>query len=166
MSVAATPLRMLPGMNLPRFAGPVAAFLLAASAATAMSSAFAAGQTVTLHSAGKAVRIVAGEAATLPPDFPADIALPPSLALLQVESTADTTAVEGTAPGDIEAMAADLRARMQAEGWRAAGVARPAEGKAMAWEKDARAVTAWLRPGDAGMDAGSVRVQVKLLPRR
>ena len=157
---------MLPGMDLPRLAGRIAAGLLAATAATAMPFAFAAGQTVTLHTAGKAVRIVAGEAAALPADFPADIALPPSLALLQVERTTDTTAVEGTVPGDIEAVAADLRARMQGEGWRAAGVAGPPEGKAMAWEKDTRAVTAWLRPADAGMDAGSVRVQVKLLPRR
>jgi len=38
-------------------------------------------------------------------------------------------------------------------------VRRPPSGRAQAWEKDGRAVVAWLTPAEAG-----VRMQLELLP--
>lgn len=118
-------------------------------------------QTVTLRAAGKDVRIVAGDAAALPADFPPDVALPQPHVLVQVERAGTTTTVEADTPGDVPAVAAQLRARMQADGWTAARVAQPPSGLALAWEKDARAVVAWLKPAAVG-----VRLQLQLLPKR
>jgi hypothetical protein len=121
----------------------------------------ASGQTVTLHSAGRNVRIVAGDAAVLPADFPADVALPEPHTLVQVERSGALTTVLADTPGDVASVGAQWSARMEAAGWRAAGVQQPASGHAMAWEKDSRAAIAWLQPGAAG-----VRLQLDLRPRR
>jgi ligand-binding sensor domain-containing protein len=129
------------------------AFLLAAPLC-------AAGQTVSLNTGGKQVRITIGASATLPADFPPDVALPDGHALTQVKRSGTTTVIELDAPGELEAVAARFRERMQANGWTAVAIAQPAAGRAQAWEKDARAVVAWLAPADAG-----VRLQLQLLPR-
>ena len=117
----------------------------------------ASGQTVTLHSGGRNVRIVAGDAARLPADFPADIALPQPYTLVQVERTGHVVTLEADTAGDVAAVAAQWDARMEAGGWRDAKVLQPATGVAMAWVKPGRAAIAWVKAGPAG-----VRFQLQL----
>jgi hypothetical protein len=134
-----------------------------ACAAVAPWPAAAAGQTVSLNQGGQAVRIAVGEAAVLPADFPADVALPEHHAVVRVERTGTATTVEVEAPGNVDDEAARFRERMTSAGWTAARIRAPATapGQAQAWEKDQRAVVAWVSPAPAG-----VRLQVELLPRR
>jgi hypothetical protein len=141
---------MLPGMSR-----LFACLLLAAAAFPPAAHA----QTVTLHSGGRNVRIVAGDAAVLPADFPADIALPQPNTLVQVERIGDVVTLEADAPGDVASVAAQWDARMEADGWRDAKVLAPATGQAMAWVKPGRAAIAWVKPGTAG-----VRFQLQLRP--
>jgi len=122
----------------------------------------ASAQTVSLNLGGRAMRITAGDAAALPADFPADVALPDGHAVVQVQHAGEEITVETDAPGDVDTVLARLRERMRAAGWNAAKVARPADGQAQAWEKERRAVVAWVKPA---VDGG-VRVQLQLLPKR
>lgn len=145
---------MLPGMDIRR------ALLASAGLAFAMA-AFppgATGQTVTLNQGGKDVRITIGGEAELPADFPKDIALPQPYAVVRVHrSGADTTVEVETAATSVDAAAATFRAGMRTAGWTAATVRRPATGTAQAWEKDGRALVAWIAPAPAG-----VRMQLEL----
>jgi len=134
--------------------------LLAAALAIGPAPA-ALAQTVTLNTGGRDVRITVGEAAALPGDFPPDVPLPDGYALVQVQHAGDTTTIEADVPGELDAVAARLGERLQAEGWRPARVGAPPAGRAQAWEKDRRAVVAWLKPAAAG-----VRMQLQLRPRR
>lgn len=121
----------------------------------------AAAQAVSLTRGGQQVRIDVGESAVLPGDFPQDVALPDGHALTQVKRTGTTTVIELDAPGELDAVAARFEARMAANGWTTAAMARPARGRASAWEKDSRAVVAWLAPTATG-----VHLQLQLLPQR
>lgn len=122
---------------------------------------WAAGQTVSLNTGGEQVRIAVGESAALPADFPRDVGLPEGHALTQVKRSGTATVIELDAPGKLDDVAARFRERMEAAGWTAAAIAQPAAGHAQAWEKDGRAVVAWLAPTDAG-----VHLQLQLLLRR
>lgn len=163
---------MLPGMSTrcadptvarlpstgPFVAGMLFTWLLLAAFAP---GADAAGQTVSLNQGGKDVRITVGDAAVLPADFPKDIALPEPRTLVRVQRTGALTTVEVEARGTVDDEAGRFRAGMQAAGWTAARVRQPATGQAQAWEKDQRAVVAWLK----ATDAGRVRLQLELLPQ-
>ena len=118
-------------------------------------------QVVTLTTGDRQVRIAVDEAATLPADFPADIALPGQYTLARVERSGNDTMLALDLPGGIDSAAAELAARMRADGWREARTVPPATGRAQAWEKDERAVIAWLAPAPAG-----TRLELRLLPRR
>lgn len=107
-------------------------------------------QVVTLNTGGKQVEISVEDAARLPADFPADVALPEHYVLARVERSDGSTTLALDLSGDIDAIGSELASRMRASGWRAAPVARPATGRAQAWEKDGRAVISWLAPGPAG----------------
>jgi len=124
--------------------------------------ATAAAQTVSLNQGGRDVRIAIGDAAALPADFPADVPLPSPRTMLSVERSDGRTTLVIVAPGTVEEQAERLRSGMQAQGWRAAAFAAPPTGQGQAWEKDARAVLAWLQPADAG----GTRIQLQLLARR
>ena len=121
----------------------------------------AAAQTVSVNTGGGNVRIALGEAAVLPDDFPQDVALPRPHAIVQVRRSEAATTVEADVPGNVEAVLEAMRARMEADGWHAARMAQPPIGRASAWEKDRRAVVAWVQPA-----ADGVRLQLQLLPRR
>lgn len=137
-------MRMLPALAV------LVALLFAAGAAA---------QTVTMNRAGKDVRITVGDAASLPADFPADVAMPLVHTVLRVDrSGGDTTVVVAT-PGTLEDEAARFRAGMLADGWTAAALVPPATGLGQAWVKGERAVLAWWTPADAG----GVRLQLRLL---
>jgi hypothetical protein len=118
-------------------------------------------QTVSLNVGGRPVRIDTGDAAVLPGDFPPDVALPDRHVVVQVKRAGSQVTVDTEAPGDIEAVLSRLRERMLASGWVAAKVVQPPTGQAQAWEKEHRAVVAWVTPAASG-----VRVQLRLLPRR
>lgn len=121
----------------------------------------AAGQTVSLNTGGEHVRITVGESAVLPADFPKDVPLPESHVLARVQREGASTTLELETPGSVASVDARLREGMQANGWVPAAVLPAAGGQARAWEKDARAVVAWLVPVDAG-----VRLQLQLRQRR
>lgn len=149
---------MLPGMDIRR------ALLASAGLAFAIAafSPAAAGQTVTLNQGGKNVRIAIGGEAELPADFPKDIALPQPYTVVRVHrSGADTTVDVETPATSVDAAAATFRAGMLAAGWSAATVRPPATGTAQAWEKDGRALVAWIAPVPGG-----VRMQLELLAVR
>jgi hypothetical protein len=139
---------MLPGMSR-----LFACLLLAAAASSPAADA----QTVTLHSGGRNVRIVAGDAAVLPADFPADVTLPQPYTLVQVERIGRVVTLEADTPGDVATVAAQWDARMEADGWRDAKVVPPPTGQARAWVKPGRAAIAWVKPAAAG-----VRFQLQL----
>ena len=140
------PMRMLPALAV------LVALAFAAGAAA---------QTVTMNRAGKDVRITVGDAAALPADFPADVAMPLVHTVLRVDrSEGDTTVVVAT-PGALEDEAARFRAGMLADGWTAAALVAPATGLGQAWVKGERAVLAWWTPADAG----GVRLQLRLLAK-
>jgi hypothetical protein len=120
-----------------------------------------AAQTVSLNAGGEQVRIKVGDAAVLPADFPADIALPQPHVLTRVQRSAQQTMLELDTSGGLDAVATRFRAGMLANGWAPARVVQPAAGSAQAWEKEGRAVIAWLAAGTAG-----VHLQLQLLPRR
>jgi hypothetical protein len=137
---------------------PVACALLAALAGAA-GAAGAAGQTVTLHRAGEDVRITVGDDASLPVDFPPDVALPTTYTVVRVEHSDGSTTVVLATPGTVEEVAGRFRAAMLASRWKAASVAAPRIGVGQAWKKRPRAVVAWIKPGDAG----GVQLQLQLL---
>lgn len=140
-----------------RRALPVSACL---ALALVVGAAGAAGQTVTLNQGGKDVRIAIGDAAALPAAFPADIALPQPHTVVRVQRSGAAMTVDVETPAaTVDEAAARFRADMLAAGWTAAAVRRPPSGRAQAWEKDGRAVVAWLTPAEAG-----VRMQLELLP--
>lgn len=120
-----------------------------------------AAQTVSLNTGGEQVRIKVGDAAVLPADFPADIALPQPHVLTRVQRSVQQTMVELDTPGGLDAVAAQFRASMLIHGWSPARVVQPAAGSAQAWEKEGRTVIVWLAPGPAG-----THLQLQLLPRR
>ena len=126
-----------------------------------LASARATAQVVTLDTASGQVRIAIDEAASLPPDFPADVPLPGGYALARVDRSGAGTTLTMDAPGEVGAIAAAMASGMRANGWQAAPVTAPPGGEAQAWEKDVRAVLAWFVPGEAG-----TRVQLELSPRR
>jgi hypothetical protein len=140
-------------MRLARLA-PACALL-----ATLAAPACAAGQTVTLHQAGQAVHIAVGNAATLPTDFPSDVALPATHTVVRVQRSDGSTTVVVATPGTVDEEATRFRAAMIAAGWRAAALMPPPSGIGQAWKKDRRVVIAWLRSADAG----GARVQLQLL---
>jgi hypothetical protein len=149
--------RMLPEMARLRPLPPVLPLLPLLLALSPCAPA----QTVSLHANGREVRITAGDAAALPADFPADVALPQPHVVAQVRRIGAATTVEADAPGDVAAVLSQLRERMQASGWTTAKMAQPPVGQAQAWEKDHRAVVAWVRPAASG-----VHLQLQLLPGR
>ena len=114
-----------------------------------------------LTALGQDVRITVNEAARLPGDFPADIALPSTYTVVRVERSGNGTTVVIATPGTVDEEAARLRSAMPARGWAPGHVLQPRTGVAQAWVKDDRAVLAWLTPGEAG----GVRVQLQLVPR-
>src|SRR5690606_37515427 len=130
--------------------------LLAAMAATGANA-----QTVTLNAGDTQVRIAVDDAATLPADFPADVALPERYELARVERSGAGTTLVLDLPGAIDAAADGFATGMRANGWHEATVVAPATGRAQAWEKDERAVVAWIAPGPAG-----ARLQLQLSQRR
>lgn len=137
---------------------PAAAFVMLCAAGFAASVA---AQTVSLTTGSKQVRIDVGAAAALPADFPADVVLPQPHVLVRVQRSLDDTILEFDLAGDVDAAAAEVQSAMLANDWTAAPVAQPAAGRAQAWEKDARAVIAWLRPG-----ADGTRLHLQLKPHR
>lgn len=148
----------LPAGRRPAFAAACASLCACmALAAPAPSPA----QTVTLNRGGQDVRITVNDAATLPGDFPADIALPSTHTVVRVERSGNGTTVVIATPGTVDEEAARLRSAMPARGWAPGHVLQPRTGVAQAWVKDDRAVLAWLTPGEAG----GVRVQLQLVPR-
>jgi hypothetical protein len=108
---------------------PVACALLAALA----GAAGAAGQTVTLHRAGEDVRITVGDDASLPVDFPPDVALPTTYTVVRVEHSDGSTTVVLATPGTVEEVAGRFRAALLASRWKAAAVAAPRIGVGQAW---------------------------------
>jgi hypothetical protein len=149
--------------SLPRRAakGWPACLAAAVLAAASIAAPGAIAQTVSLKQGGQKVRITIGNQAKLPADFPADIALPDGYALARVKRAGASTTLGFDAPGDVDVAAMDLESRMQANGWHAANVMAPGQGRAQAWEKDARVLIAWFRPATNG----GVHVQLELRPR-
>lgn len=145
---------MLPGMERRH----CLCLLLAASLGAPLC---AAAQTVSLNTGAGQVRIKVGDAAVLPEDFPADVVLPQPYVLTRVQRSDQERMVELDTSGDPGIVAEQFRAGMLVNGWTPARIVQPATGSAQAWEKETRAVVAWLAPGPAG-----VHLQLRLLPRR
>lgn len=75
------------------------------------------GETVTLGSGDKAMKISGGDSAQLPEGFPDDVFLPEDYKVDSTLASGDFTMVSLRAPGDVAALADKARAGMQSAGW-------------------------------------------------